>query len=439
MTDHSDNVSTMPPSRPPPLMSSGPIAWMRANLFSGVFSTIATLVLAYLLISLVWTIFEWMVIDGVWQSGPADNLTEACRESQGYCFPFLEDKWRFILFGLYPGDERWRPALALIIVVGMAIISGMPRFWSRRLMLLWYVGGVASGILMFGGEISLAVIFWIFMFGAPIIRRLMPTASPGRASIVGGISNFTLAWLVLAFVQLLLSTLGLSPLSNMAIDTGMEFVPNRLWGGLPLTVGMSLIGCGVAFPIGILLALGRRSEMPAIRVICVIYIEIIRGVPLITVLFMAAFLFPLFMPEGVNIDNLLRAQVGLIMFASAYLAEVIRGGLQAVPRGQFEAAQSMGLTYWQMIRLIIMPQALKISIPPLVNTFIGFFKDTSLLIIIGVFDLMYAAKASITDPTTIGFYPEAYSFVAIIYFGFCFSMSKYSQWLEKVTDTGLRR
>ncbi len=220
---------------------------------------------------------------------------------------------------------------------------------------------------------------------------------------------------------------------------GMEYVSNTQWGGLPLTLGLSTIGLVVAFPLGVILALGRRSNMPAVRSICVVYIELIRGVPLITVLFMASVLFPLFLPTGVTIDKLLRAQVGMILFAAAYLAEVVRGGLQAIPKGQYEAAESLGLGYWRKMRLIILPQALRISIPPLVNTFIGFFKDTTLVIIIGLFDLLNAAKAALTDREWAGFYMEGYLFCAIIYFVFCYSMSRYSQNLERKLQTGHAR
>ncbi|MCA8909450.1 MAG: amino acid ABC transporter permease [Rhodospirillaceae bacterium] len=220
---------------------------------------------------------------------------------------------------------------------------------------------------------------------------------------------------------------------------GLTEVPTVNWGGLPLTIGLSTVGLTVAFPLGIFLALGRRSKMPVIRILSIAYIELIRGVPLITVLFMSSLMLPMFLPTGVTIDVLLRAQIGIILFAAAYLAEVVRGGLQAVPRGQFEAADSLGLTYWQKTGLIVLPQALRISIPPLVNTFIGFFKDTSLVSIISLLDLVGAAKQALTNPSWRGFYQESYLFIALIFFIFCFSMSKYSQWLEKHVNTGTRR
>ena len=220
---------------------------------------------------------------------------------------------------------------------------------------------------------------------------------------------------------------------------GLRFVEQERWGGLPITLILATFGIALAFPLSILLALGRRSPMPAVRVICVTYIELIRGVPLISLLFMASVMFPLFLPEGLTIDKLLRAQVAIILFAAAYLAEVIRGGLQAIPKGQYEAADSLGLSYWQKTGFIVLPQALKLVIPPLVNTFIGLFKDTSLVLIIGIFDLLNSAKTAVNEPAWRGFGLEAYLFVAVIYFVFCFAMSKYSQDLEAELSRGHKR
>jgi general L-amino acid transport system permease protein len=202
------------------------------------------------------------------------------------------------------------------------------------------------------------------------------------------------------------------------------------WSGLPLPLILAVIGMLFAFPFAILLALGRRSQLPAVRMVSVAYIELVRGVPLITVLFMASVMLPLFLPSGFTIDKLLRAQVAFILFAAAYLAEVIRGGLQAIPKGQIEAADALGLGYWRRTRLIVLPQALAMVIPPLVNNFIGAFKNTSLVLIIGLFDLLNTANAALTDPNWQGFAPEAYIFTAAIYFCFCFFMSRYSQMLS---------
>ena len=211
---------------------------------------------------------------------------------------------------------------------------------------------------------------------------------------------------------------------------GLSYVSQDRWGGLPVTLILATFGLAFGFPLGILVALGRRSKLPAIRSLCVLYVELIRGVPLISLLFMASIMFPLFMPDGFNIDKLLRAQIAIVLYAGAYLAEVMRGGLQAVPRGQQEAADAIGLSYWQKNRLIVLPQAIRHVIPPLVNTFIAFFKDTSLVLIIGIFDLLTTAKTAIIDPAWQSFSVEVYVFVGLIYFAFCFAMSRYSKHLE---------
>jgi general L-amino acid transport system permease protein len=213
---------------------------------------------------------------------------------------------------------------------------------------------------------------------------------------------------------------------------GLTGVPSESWGGLPLTFLLSTVGFAAAFPLAVVLALGRRSQMPAIRALSIAYIELIRGVPLITFLFMAAVMFPLFMPQSFTIDKLLRAQIALVMVMAAYLAEVIRVGLEAIPKGQYEAAASMGLRFLPATILIVLSQALRATIPALVNTFIAFFKDTSLVAVIGLFDLLGAAKAVIVDPKWVGFGVEVYLFVAAVYFAFCYAVSRYSQHVEKI-------
>jgi general L-amino acid transport system permease protein len=212
---------------------------------------------------------------------------------------------------------------------------------------------------------------------------------------------------------------------------GLPYVENERWGGLALTLLLATFGIAFAFPISILLALGRRSRLPAVRAICVGWIELVRGVPLISLLFMASVMLPLFLPEGVSIDKLLRALIAMIVFAAAYLAEVVRGGLQAVPHGQVEAADALGLGYARKTLLVILPQALRIAIPPLVNTFIAFFKDTSLVVIIGLFDLLTSIKVALGEPMWSGFGVEAYLFASLVYFVFCYAMSRYSQDLER--------
>jgi general L-amino acid transport system permease protein len=212
---------------------------------------------------------------------------------------------------------------------------------------------------------------------------------------------------------------------------GLKAVESTQWGGLPLTLLLAVFGLAAAYPLGVVLALGRRSKMPGVRGLCIVYIELIRGVPLISLLFMSAIIFPLFLPEGVTINKILRAQVAIILFTAAYIAEVVRGGLQAMSRGQYEAAESLGLNYYLTMRLVILPQALKIVIPPTVSILISAFKDTSLVVIIALFDLLKTTQSVLSNPEWMGFSREAYVFIAILYFLGCFSMSNYSRKLEK--------
>src|SRR5437868_8136317 len=358
----------LPAQQRPPVVTSGVIGWRRANLFNSVFNTILTILAVYLLVLTVPPLIRWAFIDAVWDA----PYGQACG-SEGACWAFIGEKWRFIFFGRFPYDAQWRPLFVVVIIIGLILASCDRRLWGRRLMLLWPAGLVVVGVLMSGG---------VF---------------------------------------------------------GLRYVPSEYWSGLPLTLILAVVGMLFAFPFAILLALGRRSNLPAVRVVSVAYIELVRGVPLITVLFMASVMLPLFLPEGVTIDKLLRAQVAFILFAAAYLAEVVRGGLQAIPKGQIEAADALGLGYWRRTRLIVLPQALTMVIPPLVNTFIGTFKDTTLVIIIGLMDLLGTINAALNDANWRGTSAEAYVFAAAIYFCFCFFMSRYSQMLEREFNKGRRR
>jgi general L-amino acid transport system permease protein len=217
---------------------------------------------------------------------------------------------------------------------------------------------------------------------------------------------------------------------------GLKSVESTQWGGLPLTLLLSVFGLTAAYPLGVILALGRRSKMPLVKALCVLYIELIRGVPLISLLFMSSIIFPLFLPEGVTFNKILRAQAAIILFTAAYIAEVVRGGLQAMPRGQYEAAEALGLNYLLTMRLVILPQALKIVIPPSVSILISAFKDTSLVVIIALFDLLRTTQTVISNPDWMGFSREAYIFIGLLYFLGCFSMSNYSRKLEKELSTG---
>ena len=327
------------------------------------FNTLVTVVLALLLFK----VFQWAFLDAVWRADP-----QACREAHGACWGLITEKHRFILFGTYPYEQHWRPALATVILISLWVVSLLRAFWKRWLALVWLAGLSIIGVLMWGGML------------------------------------------------------------------GLSYVENERWGGLTLTLLLATFGIALAFPLAVLLALGRRSRLPAIQGLCVAYIELIRGVPLISLLFMASVMLPLFLPAGMSIDKLLRAELALVLFAAAYLAEVVRGGLQAISKEQYEMADALGFKVYQKYLFVILPQALRIAVPPLVNTFIGLFKDTSLVAIIGIFDLLTTVKVSLNEPKWAGFGIEAYLFVALVYFVFCFSMSRYSRTLELKRGDSLR-
>ena len=363
----------------PTVASTGPVAWARANLFSGWLSTAVTLALGYLIIRFAISFVDWAFIHAVW-SVPANANGQldpsACRDAkgEGACWAMVGDKWRFILFGRYPYDEQWRPGIVIALFLGLYAISANKRFWRKELAYIWVAVLTIIGVLMWGGML------------------------------------------------------------------GLTYVPQDSWGGLPITLILSTFGLAFAFPLAILVALGRRSTaLPAVKALCVLYVELIRGVPLITVLFMASVMFPLFMPDGFNPDKLLRAQIAIILFAAAYLAEVVRGGLQALPKGQAEAADALGLSYWKKTGFIVLPQALRLVIPPLVTTFIGFFTDTSLVLIIGIFDLLTSGKVAITEQIWQAYSTELYIVLALIYFCFCFVMARYSRGLEQEYSRAAKR
>ena len=331
------------------------------------------------LLTLLALYLVWLIVPPLlqWAFIDADwsGTTRADCTSDGACWVFIRMRFSQFMYGFYPEALRWRVDLTL----ALAILGAAPLFvnWMRRKALY----GAA------------------FLLIYPLLAY---------ALLHGGFFD-------------------------------MEVVRTSRWGGLLLTLVIAAIGISGALPLGIMLALGRRSDMPAIRVLCVTFIEFWRGVPLITVLFMSSVMLPLFLPEGMNFDKLVRALIGVILFQSAYVAEVVRGGLQAIPKGQYEAAAAMGLGYWRMMGLVILPQALKMVIPGIVNTFIALFKDTSLVIIIGLFDLLNSIKQATSDPAWLGMATEGYVFAALVFWIFCFGMSRYSMRLERRLDTGHKR
>ncbi|MBB3896795.1 amino acid ABC transporter permease [Roseococcus suduntuyensis] len=328
--------------------------------FTGPLNIAISLACIALLAWVVPPMLRWAVLDATWSGTAAE-----CRAAGGACWAFVREKFWFSIFGLYPFEERWRPATMMVILVTLVVASTLRIFWTRWLLLAWAVAAVVMWVLMQGGVL------------------------------------------------------------------GLSFVETRQWGGLAITGIIAVYGLALGYPLAIVLALGRRSELPLVRWFCTAIIECVRGVPLISLLFMAAIMLPLFMPQGVTLDRLVRVLFAYTLFTAAYMAEVVRGGLQAMPRGQYEAADALGLSYWKKMRLIILPQALTITIPAQVNTFIGLFKDTTLVVVIGVFDFFTTLRASLGDPNWLGFPTEAYVYAAAVYFVLCFAMSKYSQRLER--------
>jgi general L-amino acid transport system permease protein len=302
----------------------------------------------------------------------AETREECVGDGKGACWAYIGNRFGQVMYGFYPPDEYWRPNLAGILLV------------------------LLTGLLF--------------------VKQM-----PKKAWLAGFIL------LVFPFIAYFLIHGGSFGLSEVGTDR---------WGGLMLTLIISIVGIAAALPLGIVLALGRRSNMPIIKSFSVVFIEFWRGVPLITVLFMASVMLPLFLPSGSDFDKLARAMIGIILFQSAYVAEVVRGGLQAIPKGQYEAAVAMGLSYWKSMFLVILPQALKLVIPGLVNTFIALFKDTTLVLIIGLFDLLAIIENVLgSDAAWLGFFTEGLVFAAFVFWIFCFSMSRYSMALERKLDT----
>lgn len=332
----------------------------KTKLFPTWGQSLLSVVLLVFIAILLSRLFSYFVLDSVWSAD-----AQVCRESSGYCWSFIKDKYRFILFGLYPREEQWR-LIIVILLFGISFFMAVkPRFWQKR--------------------------FYRFFLGISLLIFLFM-----RGDVFG-----------------------------------LTLVETTKWGGLPLTLILASVALIVSYPLGILLALARQSQdFPILKSLSIAFIELIRGIPLISLLFMSSLILPLFLPEGVSVNQLLRAQIALILFNSAYMAEVVRGGLQSVAKGQKEAAFALGLSKAQTLRLIVLPQALKTVIPPTVNTAIGLFKDTSLVIVIALFDLMNTARASVQDAVWRGFSIEAYLFIGVIYFIICYAMSQSGKRLE---------
>jgi general L-amino acid transport system permease protein len=375
-------------------------------------------------------------------------------KSTGACWPFIKAKFNQFIYGFYPAAERWRPNI--VFAIGALLLAPLliPRAPLKKLNAILFFGifPVVSLVLLTGGNFDFHYFLmgWIIpldvIFGMTELRGLRLTfwidyllTAALIAGIVYAIAKGTGAQgrTAAKAVMVVFVFFGLALVAT-DVDFGLVPVETRAWGGLLVTLVVAITGIVTSLPLGILLALGRRSEMPAIRTLSIVFIEFWRGVPLITVLFFATYMLPLFLPSGLTIDGLLRVLIGVALFSAAYMAEVVRGGLQAIPKGQYEGAAALGLGYWQTTTQVVMPQALTLVIPGIVNNFIGLFKDTTLVLIVAIFDLLGQLRAAFTDPnwatpTTLF---TGFAFGGMVYFIFCFSMSRYSQYVERYVSAG---
>ena len=367
-----------------PLSDASVAGWVRKNLFASFTDGILTVVSAIVIFYFLYSSVNWLFIQAVWTGTDRTACTTAVQGGvqpdgwSGACWAYVGDKFTQFMVGTYPRDQLWRPIVVAILFVATLVPLLIPK--------IPYKGWNALALL-----VALPIVAFVLLLGGMF---------------------------------------------------GLTHVETSLWGGLMVTLILSFVGIAVSLPFGVLLAMGRRSKMPIVKTFSVIFIEVIRGVPLITVLFMASVLLPLFMePGGPGIDKFLRALVGVSIFASAYMAEVIRGGLQAIPKGQYEGADSLGLNYFQKMTFIIMPQALKLVIPGIVNTFIGMFKDTSLVSIINMFDLLGTVKNSFADATWASPVTPLTGliFAGFVFWIFCFGMSRYSLFVERRLDVGHKK
>ncbi len=426
---HAQTVSyvreTMLPETDPPVKERGAVKWIRENLFATWMDAILTVISLYIIYYVVSHVGPWFA-NGIWNAG---SLSE-CREirnatigtdASAACFAVLSDRWQQLVFGFYPQEHYWRPVAALLVfLAGLApvLFDGIP----RKMLFVTAAAPFLMFMLLWGGPIWGPIVVGLgFVLGYLAFRALTPVSKL--------LSNLAALIVPLVFWMFLTGPIA-GALSSIA-PIGLEFVPSKDFGGFTLSIVIGVAGIILSLPLGILLALGRQSNLFIINKCSVAFIEVIRGVPLIVWLFTASLLLNYFLPPGTNFDLMLRVIIMVTLFSAAYIAEVIRGGLAALPKGQFEGADSLGLDYWQSMRLIVLPQALKISIPGIVNTFIGLFKDTTLVVFIGLFDPIGLSNAIRASTDWNGIYWELFVFIGLMFFIFCFSMGRYSLYLEK--------
>ncbi|RYE32574.1 MAG: amino acid ABC transporter permease [Hyphomicrobiales bacterium] len=440
------------PQEPAPLSVAGPLAWIRANLFSSPLNIILTLLCVWLVVDTVPGMVRFYLLDAVWTGTNRDAcLADKVGRPVGACWAYIADRTQYFIYGSYPVAERWR----VNIVFAMFALGVVWLLWNRMplkkvgFFFFFVIMPASAFILLLGGSRAEGFLrFLIIVTFALAVLYLVLSFVPGLLKFWIGEGQLAVEEAMPPWQRfyrpkrlILMSLVVFGVLAVLADKVGLPRVDTGLWGGVTVTFLISAVGIVFSLPLGVLLALGRRSKLPAIQLLSVIFIEFVRGVPLITVLFMANTMLPLFVPQEYSPDRLLRPLIGVALFAAAYMAEVVRGGLQAMPKGQYEGAMSLGLGYWQMMRLIILPQALRIVIPGIVNTFIGLFKDTTLVTIVGIFDFLRTIEATLIDPTwaTPTTRSTGYAFAAIFYFLCCWGMSRYSIAVEKRLAAGQKR
>lgn len=415
------------PESPPPARETGAYKWVRENLFSNIPNSILTLAALALLYSLLSNVLPWL-LNGIWTTSSLSECREILDGKVGACFSVLTERWHQLLYGFkYPTDQYWRPNLALVLLL-IALAPVLFFDLSRKLLAFTAVYPFLAFWLIWGGSILVPIVALAGFGAAAVVFQKF-----GKSSFAAGFFGAIAAALVVWKIGGLL-------IPETASETAMLVaVPSRDLGGFMLNMMLGVTCVSLSVPLGIALALGRQSSMPLIKWICVVFIEFVRGVPLITLLFVASVMLSYFFPPDATVDLFLRVVIMITLFSAAYIAEVIRGGLAALPTGQYEAADSLGLDYPQAMRLIILPQALKISIPGIVNVAVGLFKDTTLVSVISMFDLVGMIRGPILASTEWnGVYWELLGFAAFLFFIVCYGISQYSQWLERRLATGHR-
>lgn len=416
------------PERAPPLGATGLLGWVRENLFSSIPNGILTLLSLWAIYTVLSASLPWL-LNGVWDAPSIRDCRVQLEGATGGCFAVLSERWNQLLFGFqYPSDGYWRPTLAFILMF-VAVAPVMFYQLPRKMLYFTALFPFLAFWLIWGGTIWMPLIaIGGFIAGYVVYATLVKSSF--ALAFFGAIAGAIIFWWIGSYVAAGLSSV---------LPIGLESVESREVGGFMLNMILGVVSLSLALPLGIVLALGRQSDMPIIKWICVVFIEFVRGVPLITLLFVANVVLSYFLPPGSNFDLMIRVIIMITLFAAAYIAEVIRGGLAALPTGQYEAADSLGLDYAQAMRLIILPQALKISIPGIVNVAVGLFKDTTLVSVISMFDLVGMIRGPILSSTDWnGVYWELFIFAALLFFVICYGISQYSQWLERQLATDRR-